>query len=259
MAFDAYKGISNKELSIQHTTSTGETYTLKHDERLKVDMVFLGQGESKANAQGWERDNSKYFSALSQNNPEMFSKKNLVRIQSGHAPVVDQKMIDAIPEWEQFRNQRLIHHHIGGDGEAVALPQNMHKGHGEIHNIEKEVGITGNCKKFSEECQKHPEAIGKTSSFLHSKMKETKGEEKAPEGRESRSDAVRKSTAASQNSSSSSARMQAVQNAGNSRQVTDAQNRAAAVENGIREAGKQNVGHSLEKAANKIGMGSTIW
>ena len=53
----------------------------------------------------------------------MFSKKNTARVKEGHAPVVDAKMIAHNPGWEQYRNQPLVHHHIGGDGEAVAVPK----------------------------------------------------------------------------------------------------------------------------------------
>lgn len=37
----------------------------------------------------------------------------------------------------------LRHHHIGEGGQAAALPVTMHPGHGGVHNIEKEWGITG--------------------------------------------------------------------------------------------------------------------
>lgn len=170
MAFYSYEGVSNDVLDKTHTTSTGETYTLRHNEALKVEMQFLGKGNSSANSQGWERNSAKYFDALYQNHPEMFSKKNVVRIKEGNAPIVDQKMISCNPKWEQYRNQPLVHHHIGGDGEAVALPKNAHKGSGEIHNYEKAAGITDNCKSFSQKCAHQSDSVGKTTSQLHSQL-----------------------------------------------------------------------------------------
>ena len=170
MAFHSYKGVPDGVLNKHHITSSGENYSLKHNEKLKVEMTFLGKGASSANSQGWERDPKKYFKALYQNHPEMFSKKNVIRINNGHSPIVDQKMIDHNPSWSQYRNQALIHHHIGGDGEAVAIPQNAHVGSGEIHNIEKDAGITDRCKEFSQKCAKDPNAIGKTVSQLSNRV-----------------------------------------------------------------------------------------
>src|SRR5699024_3083136 len=131
-----YEGVSDDVLDKVHTTSTGETYTLRHNESLRVEMQYLGKGNSNANSQGWERNSAKYFDSLYKSHPEMFSKKNAARVKDGHAPIVDAKMIAHNPGWEQYRNQPLVHHHIGGDGEAVAVPKNAHKGQGEIHNHE---------------------------------------------------------------------------------------------------------------------------
>lgn len=168
MSFYSYEGISDDVLDKVHTTSTGENYTLRHNESLKVEMQYLGKGNSNANSQGWERNSAKYFESLYQSHPEMFSKKNATRVKDGHAPIVDTKMIAHNPGWEQYRNQPLVHHHIGGDGEAVAVPKNAHKGQGEIHNHEKAAGITDNCKSFSKTCGSQADSVGKTTSQLHS-------------------------------------------------------------------------------------------
>lgn len=170
MAFYSYEGISDDVLDKVHTTSTGETYTLRHSDNLKVEMQYLGKGNSNVNSQGWERNSAKYFDSLYQSHPEMFSKKNAARVKEGHAPIVDSKMIAHNPGWEQYRNQPLVHHHIGGDGEAVAVPKNAHKGQGEIHNHEKAAGITDNCKNFSKTCGNHPDSVGKTTSQLHTQL-----------------------------------------------------------------------------------------
>ena len=169
MSFYSYEGVSDDVLDKVHTTSTGENYTLRHSESLKVEMRYLGKGNSNANSQGWERNSAKYFDSLYQSHPEMFSKKNAARVKDGHAPIVDAKMIAHNPGWAQYRNQSLVHHHIGGDGEAVAVPQNAHKGQGEIHNHEKAAGITDNCKSFSKTCGSQSDSVGKTTSQLHSR------------------------------------------------------------------------------------------
>ena len=170
MSFYSYEGVSDDVLDKVHTTSTGETYTLRHSESLKIEMQYLGKGNSNANSQGWERNSAKYFDSLYQSHPEMFSKKNAARVKDGHAPIVDAKMIAHNPGWEQYRNQPLVHHHIGGDGEAVAVPKNAHKGQGEIHNHEKAAGITDNCKSFSKTCGSQSDSVGKTTSQLHSQF-----------------------------------------------------------------------------------------
>ncbi len=184
MGFYSYRGVSDQELDAQHTTSTGETYTLRHNESLKVEMQYLGKGNPSANAQGWERSSSRYFNTLLQNHPEMFSKKNEARVRAGHNPLVDQKMINANPGWARYRGQPLVHHHIGGDGEAVALPKNAHKGKGEIHNAEKAAGITENCKNFSRNCSMRPDSVGKFPSKLHAQAAaKGKGRGQADTGR----------------------------------------------------------------------------
>lgn len=191
MSFYSYEGISDDVLDKVHTTSTGETYTLRHSDSLKVEMQYLGKGKSNANSQGWERNCAKYFDSLYQSHPEMFSKKNVARLKDGRAPIVDAKMIFHNPGWKQYRNQPLVHHHIGGDGEAVAVPKNAHKGQGEIHNQEKAAGITDNCKNFSKLCGSKSDSVGKTTSQLHSNIAINKNGILTQKSRKERSDSVK--------------------------------------------------------------------
>jgi hypothetical protein len=172
MIFYSLKDIPNEILDELHTSSTGEQYCLRHFEKLRVEMVFLGRENSNANSQGWERSGVKYFKALYQNCPEMFSKNNIFRIENGQAPLVDETMLKSIPNWKEFKHQTLIHHHIGGDGEVVAIPQNAHKGNGEIHNHEKNAGITKACENFSELCNDLENSKGKTLTQLRSELKD---------------------------------------------------------------------------------------
>ncbi|EHO53636.1 hypothetical protein HMPREF9099_00688 [Lachnospiraceae bacterium oral taxon 082 str. F0431] len=194
MSFYSYEGVSDDVLDKVHTTSTGETYTLRHNESLKVEMQYLGRGNSNANSQGWERNSAKYFDSLYQNHPEMFSKKNAARVKDGHAPIVDAKMIAHNPGWAQYRNQPLVHHHIGGDGEAVAIPKNAHKGQGEIHNNEKAAGITDNCKSFSKTCGSQSDSVGKTTSQLHAQIDGNKNGSSAQNSRTQASSSTNKTS-----------------------------------------------------------------
>ncbi len=163
----AYNRVSQAELDqIHYTKKTGAAYTLRQRDSLNVEMPFRGQGMSKTNSQGWLRDSNYYFSKLKAEHPEMISKKNALRIDSNEAPVVDAKMVKEIPEWEPYRGQSLIHHHVGGDGEAVAVPEDIHPGYGEIHNHEKAAGITDDCRAFSDYCNSREDAAGKTTSDL---------------------------------------------------------------------------------------------
>lgn len=81
-------------------------------------------------------------------------------------------MISYNPEWAEYINQPLIHHHIGGNGEAVAVPKDIHIGQGGIHNHEKSARITDNCKNFSNCCTNIPNSVGKTTSQLHEEILE---------------------------------------------------------------------------------------
>jgi hypothetical protein len=69
-------------------------------------------------------------------------------------PLVDSHFARYFPQYSDYLGDSLCHHHIGEDGQAVAIPESMHKGHGEIHNLEEYLGVTANAKAHSAECQK---------------------------------------------------------------------------------------------------------
>ena len=148
----AYEGVDPKEIHTKRFTSEGKGYTLAHSSSLIVDMRYIGEDKSNANSQGWERSSKYYFNALKEQCPEAFSKKNSYRIEHGEAPRVDRTFINSFPQYKGFINEQLIHHHIGKDGQAVALPQSIHKGSGEIHIYEDRLGITDNAQRFSSQC-----------------------------------------------------------------------------------------------------------
>ena len=68
-----------------------------------------------------------------------------------------------------------MHHHIGQDGQAVALPQSIHKGYGEIHTVEHDLGITNKAQEFSNSCdiacKRDPSLYGKTSDRFIAEQK----------------------------------------------------------------------------------------
>lgn len=264
MSFYSYEGVSDDVLDKVHTTSTGETYTLRHSESLKVEMQYLGKGNSNANSQGWERNSAKYFDSLYQSHPEMFSRKNAARVKDGHAPIVDAKMIAHNPGWEQYRNQPLVHHHIGGDGEAVAVPKNAHKGQGEIHNHEKAAGITDNCKSFSKTCGSQSDSVGKTTSQLHSQFNGNKNSGSAQKSRTQtnnsanntsnhkgnvaksslREATVRGSIQTNNNTSSTNERSDAVRTVTSSSNSRTSGDRSESVKNSLNSGNVSGQGHS---------------
>lgn len=264
MSFYSYEGVSDDVLDKVHTTSTGETYILRHSESLKVEMQYLGKGNSNANSQGWERNSAKYFDSLYQSHPEMFSKKNAARVKDGHAPIVDAKMIAHNPGWEQYRNQPLVHHHIGGDGEAVAVPKNAHKGQGEIHNHEKAAGITDNCKSFSKTCGSQSDSVGKTTSQLHSQFNGNKNSGSAQKSRTQtnnsanntsnhkgnvaksslREATVRGSIQTNNNTSSTNERSDAVRTVTSSSNSRTSGDRSESVKNSLNSGNVSGQGHS---------------
>ena len=167
MSIELYEGIPNREINAIRKTSEGKDYTINHSKNLVVNMRFKGEGIN-ANSQGWERSSSYYFKSLQSTHPEYFSKKNNALIEMGKAPVVDAKFAESFPQYKEYKGETLIHHHIGGDGQAVALPQSIHKGYGEIHSVEQNLGITDKAQRFSngcnEACKHNPSLYGKTSN-----------------------------------------------------------------------------------------------
>lgn len=152
MEIEAYNGIPKKEIIAPRKTARGNIFTLKHPDELISPMRYKGVGTSGANSQGWERNSKVFFKEIAEKHPELFSAKNLARIQNGHAPYVNARFLKYFPQYKEFNGQRLIHHHIGRDGQAVALPSGIHMGSGDIHIVEDSLGISKNAEKFSQKC-----------------------------------------------------------------------------------------------------------
>ena len=178
MPINAYTGIAKSELIATRKSSEGKEYTLNHDNFLVVNMSYLGEESSSGNSQGWERNHVYYFNTLQSKHPEFFSKKNTRRIAARLSPRIDATFLRYFPQFKGFENEVIVHHHIGSDGQAVAVPQSLHKGYGEIHVIERQLGITENAREFSDKC-KHvcdgdASYIGKTvADFIPIVLKKT--------------------------------------------------------------------------------------
>ena len=155
----SYRGLSKSELDKPRLTSDGRQYSLNHDKALVIDMRYKGKGISTSNSQGWERNSGYYFKELFSRHPEFFSKKNMNRLSKGESPIVDATIVKYFPQYRDYKNEVLIHHHIGKNGQAVAIPASIHKGSGEIHIYENQLGITENANNFSVACEKLDKSI----------------------------------------------------------------------------------------------------
>ena len=132
------------------TSCSGKEYTINHPETLVLNTVYVSKGsKTPHNSQGWERDNNKYFKELLEEHPEYFSNTNKTLILNNKAPIVNDKFISYFPQYSAYKKQKLVLHHIGGDGQIVAIPQDVHYGFGEIHNIERDLGIRDIALDFS--------------------------------------------------------------------------------------------------------------
>lgn len=149
----AYQGIPRSEILKQRMTTKGQKFTLNHPKELIVSMRYTPTASSK-NAQGWERDQKAYWAAIRERYPQCLDSRNQKLIANGNSPRVNKAFIDSFPQYKEFKGQTLFHHHIGGYGDAVAAPKDLHTGSGGIHIIEKQLHITENAKKISRECRR---------------------------------------------------------------------------------------------------------
>lgn len=174
MAISAYNGVPEWEIKVNRTTAEGLSYNLDHPDGLVVDMRYTGRESSRSNSQGWERDANGFFRELRSEHPEYFSPRNNAAIDAGTAPKVDAQFVNNFPQYKGYEGETLVHHHIGGDGQAVAVPKSMHTGFGEIHNVEKNLGITQNCREFSAQCEQvcleNSDNMGKRADYFRDKL-----------------------------------------------------------------------------------------
>lgn len=126
------------------------------DPRLTIEMPYVGKGQRSTNSEGWLRDKDYYWKEVMNKNPEYLSKMNIQKIELGFSPVNDKKFREHFPQYDikELYNDTLIHHHIGGGGQAVAVPAKLHPGSGGIHNAEKAAEVWGSDSTYAELLEK---------------------------------------------------------------------------------------------------------
>ncbi|MDW7613772.1 T7SS effector LXG polymorphic toxin [Peribacillus simplex] len=151
---DIDDAVLNKEYEIITRKGTFVTKIVA-DEKLVVDMPYIGKGKQSTNSEGWLRDNKYYFNELYKLHPEYFSDANIKNLNNGWAIVNDAVFRRHFPQYDivGLKGKPLVHHHIGGGGQAMAIPQPLHPGSGGIHNIEKQIDIWGKDQENAERLQ----------------------------------------------------------------------------------------------------------
>lgn len=150
----SHLGIESNVLNQNFETvlDTGEVveYTINYNPSYVVNMPFVNSNSTKKNKCNWLRDHKYFFDKLLEDHPELFSDENVWAIQEGETPMCDSTFVKYFPEYEPMIGEKLKHHHIGEDGQAIALPASLHKGYGVVHNSEKIAGVTKNGHDFSD-------------------------------------------------------------------------------------------------------------
>ncbi|MEK3725447.1 hypothetical protein [Paenibacillus sp. FSL H8-0034] len=121
-----------------------------------MEMPYVGNGKNGTNSEGWLRDKDYYWKEVLEKYPESISKANKQKIELGFSPINDKQFRQHFPQYDikELYNDTLIHHHIGGGGQAVAVPSKLHPGSGGIHNAEKEAGVWGSDSHYAELLEK---------------------------------------------------------------------------------------------------------
>lgn len=92
-----------------------------------------GKTRSKASELGYLRDHKAFWREYAKKWDGHLSKANQARIAEGKAPKVDAQWIKTHPGHSRYRNQTLIHHHVGQGSRAVPLPVSVHRIHTLLH------------------------------------------------------------------------------------------------------------------------------
>ncbi|WP_262421858.1 hypothetical protein [Bacillus aquiflavi] len=85
-----YRSIEDTVLNKEYEIITRRgTYVTKivADEKLVVDMPYIGKGKQNTNSEGWLRDNKYYFNEIYRLHPEYFSDANIKNLNNGWAIV----------------------------------------------------------------------------------------------------------------------------------------------------------------------------
>ena len=166
----SWNGIEDEKLKTEFSivqNNVVKNYTVSYNTELVINMSLQGveahlSNPNEVNAQGWTRNKNYYWEQLLKAHPEYFSQSNTYKIQQlGLAPIVDKTFIQYFSEYAQFQGDKLLHHHIGQDGQAVAVPRTMHLGGlAGVHEAEMSLGITANAELASLKCQEVWDIVG---------------------------------------------------------------------------------------------------
>lgn len=75
--------------------------------------------------------------------PHAFDAANRFKLALGYAPVNNGAFRQAFPQYDVPRwwGKTLVHHHIGRGGQAIGVPEPIHRGTGEIDAYETRIGL----------------------------------------------------------------------------------------------------------------------
>ncbi|BFH66812.1 hypothetical protein J27TS7_39970 [Paenibacillus dendritiformis] len=92
--------------------------------------------------------------SFTKKHPEYFSEKNIINLQNGWSITNDPTFRKYYPQYiVGLRGKPLLHHHVGGGGQAIAIPAPLYPGNGGIHNNEKQIGVWGKDQVFADRLQ----------------------------------------------------------------------------------------------------------
>lgn len=128
-----------------------------------IDMY--GSSSKNRTATGAPRDFRYFWRKYAEQYPDHLSASNLDLIRRGRTPMVDPQWAEHNPTDVAYMNDKLVHHHKDQAGDAVALPEIIHRRYSkELHPIRAK--IAGSIAKYSEGLGEIASAYLLISSFL---------------------------------------------------------------------------------------------
>src|SRR6266566_6966333 len=101
-----------------------------------------GMGETSE--LGYRRDKEQFWDEYKSKWGDQLSGPENIKLRAdGKSPIVDDVWIKSHPEHAPYKGQKLIHHHVGEGGTAVALPESLHHAHSVVHPTSQVVGAAG--------------------------------------------------------------------------------------------------------------------
>lgn len=103
----------------------GNTDPIKlYGKRINMDNAPAG---SKVNAAGYARNGPWFWRQMLDQHPEMFSDENKVKIRRGTpAPTIDDQWIKYNSTHAEYKDGKLVHHHIDQGNMATGIPERAH-------------------------------------------------------------------------------------------------------------------------------------